>query len=163
MTQAFFESRSLCAFVAVLLLAWTACEREYGIYRSARLDRVPDLRCIRSVLDEIERIESIKESHWEGQVTPVEGIKHQIHRYTYEGSDVRGQLVVAADVDGEMRLSQGYVLINRSPPQATVDGSLSTMRDIANRIEQQCNVPNLTGTMQEVCYRVRCEPSREHE
>jgi len=149
-----------CALILLLALGISGalCERDYGIYRAATLSDMPDLGCVRSVLDATETISSLDENHWVDEQEPVREPRRQHHRYSYEGPDVRGHLAISVDPDGQVRFVQAYVLVDQKPPQATVDRSLEVMRETAHAIEKQCGVEGLVASIHESCERVECKP-----
>jgi len=150
------------ALIPLLGLAVIGCEREYGIHRSATLSTLPDLECIRSVVNETALISSVDENHWVSEEQGNDGLRRQSHRYSYQGPDVRGHLGIFVDPGGEIRFVQSYIRTDEKPPQTTIDRSLEAMREMARIIEVRCEVEDLVASIHESCERVECRLDRSN-
>ncbi len=142
--------------LGALAFAWiVGCEREYGIYRTAVVAKVPDLECTRRVLQATPGVTSVKEFRG-SEESRSDAQAEGDHLFFYEGSRVQGDLVFIVEETGAIRFVQSLVKVNEKPPQDMIDATRAVMRMVEQRLEVECEMGGLSSAVQETCLRVKC-------
>ena len=155
-------ARSGRYLVAAVALAGLVCALEsnsedtYGVKRTARLAEVPELTCVRNVVEHVAEGRGYDEWRWPES----DGARDEVgyaHHFAYNGDRVRVQLGLFRDSPGVVRLIQSYAKIDEAPDEREVAESRRLMAAVEKGLMSQCGVRDLVGRVRESCSGVECE------
>jgi len=149
----------------LVLSTLSGCDTLYGVSRSSKIDSLPSLDCISTVISTTRGIASVKKSVYAGgTAVTLSGLKNPAstsYNFLYhgaEGSHIVGVLQVLQDHTGYIAFSQSLQGINSRPAQEDIDATRPIMKQIEERIGAECAVTHLPTSIREHCRGVQCSP-----
>lgn len=132
--------------------AW-ACERSYGVARSAKLARYPSPDCIVTAVQQVGEVESLDEHHEPGGKAVT---TQRFQNVSYRGLGVEVELGVFEESD-HTRLIQSHLYADRIPEPSEIRAARTLMMAVEQKIEKSCGVPGLGELVREHCAEVECD------
>lgn len=147
---------AMAGALTIFLLA--ACEKSYGVKRSAQLSQLPDPACVRAAIENVPEIRDYDEWHWPegGEGVPRAEEVRYAHHFAYDGDQARVQFGMFDDGGDRIRLVQSFVKINERPPQGAVDEARYLMIALEHELTRRCGMEELGESVHESCSGVEC-------
>jgi hypothetical protein len=151
--------RSNLLWLIVLLV--TQCDISPGVVREAHIESVPEVACVRSVLETTPGVHYLKYQEAVGKTISIHGISDQVTNYfEYEIDGLVNLLIVVHSNGREATFfqSEEWAPNNAIPPgfQGMIDRSRPIMGEIERRLEEKCEVMGLSMAIRERCRVVQC-------
>ena len=129
------------------------CDASYGVYRTARLDSLPPLKCVSRAIETSPGVAFVRYENSTSE--PV------VHTFTYrgiEGSHIGGALQLIISSDRDVSFSHSLMMLNKNPPQQDIDATRPVMQHIEEALASQCGATQLPAEIEEQCRGVACPP-----
>ena len=152
------SKHSICKQVAVFLTVSTCyaavplSETTYGISRIVTLKSVPNIECIKSIINTTDGIQSVDDLY-------PSSLDGKLWSFRYEGNGVWANLTIRLQSDRRFELVHTRLSVDHRLAKAEVTKTLTMMKLVESRLMSGCNIAELSQ-IQMKCHRVDCE--RDH-
>jgi uncharacterized protein YceH (UPF0502 family) len=149
-TSHFSLARTSVALALTMLLFGCPTPLFQGVSRTAKLDSMPSLSCVRSTIETTRGVSSVQ---FEEEIATEYGQKYF---FVYRGpadSDVAATLQLLEKRNGEVFLFQTS---HSGAQQRDIDATRPVMKSIENRLASECGMRSLPGRVEETCRGVLC-------
>jgi hypothetical protein len=151
-------------FGLIGLIFLSACDFIYGVRRVADIKPLPDLDCVRHVIETTPGIGGVEYRHtaggrpltWTGVQAP-----DQVYTFIYHGlvgTHILGVLQLIENYNGDVKFDHSLSGLNYKPPQEAIDATRPVMREIETELAAECSLGKLPANIQETCSGVDCTP-----
>jgi hypothetical protein len=141
-------------FFLPLMLLLTGCPGVYGDYvygvsRSANLEKVPSMDCVRESIASAPGVVSVKfNESTGGRPLTWSGIKapNKIYNFIFSGSagsDISGTLQITKNYKSQVLLDETLIAMGGPPPPEELNATLPVMKNIERNLAIQCGLSNL--------------------
>ena len=131
-----------------------------GVRRQAFVPNVPSSACVIQSLKSTPGVTNVRYEARTvgGRTLTLTGLKppDTFHDYFYDIQGHSGNLYFSEDYKGRVEFIQGYLRLNKTPPQAEIDIIRPVMRQLESRLEVECGLPDLAVNIKEMCFGVKC-------
>lgn len=149
--------------LGAITAALSGCDFVYGVNRSAQLDALPSLDCVRQAIQSTPGIETVDErSGTTFRELTFSGLHppDPIYYFNYRGPEarhIRGVVQLTTNWRGYVDFTDYNMRMNEKPPQAEIDATRPVMREIERRLSDHCGVTKLQSPIHEWCHGVKCK------
>jgi hypothetical protein len=138
--------------LSAMAAAW-ACERSYGIARSAKLASYPSPDCIIRAVEHVAEVETFDEHHEPNEKLVA---TQRFQNLSYRGLGVEVELGVFEE-GNQTRFVQSHLYVNRRPAPSDIEAARTLMRAVEEKMAESCSIPGLGGMVREHCTGVECD------
>ena len=136
------------------------CDVGHGVTRMSRpFQPYPGTLCVANAAGSIEGVSELSHSEEQGgRPITLSGIKapDRIYRFRYKYDNVENDFYFRVRYDGETELRHVYGCIGCTPPQDVIDTIYPYFLALERALEDQCDISDLAGNIQEHCSGVKC-------
>jgi len=129
-------------------------EHQYGISRAAILSRVPDMTCVRNVLNEIEDIKTVHETAPPQSVLVIPG-SSWVHGFRCEGERFWVNMAISRMTNGQIEFSQVRLTIDTIPSNEELQETRRIMLLVEQRLISSCGISELQRGVHEKWFGVK--------
>jgi hypothetical protein len=156
------ERLHMGGFLLLFFLLVTACEDRFAINRGVDLGYLPNLECVRRVLDDSNDLTGVEYRN----LSAASGKGTPRSKLVFSARCVAGNAPKAIFVHLDIRVEEGgrvdiglqWTGINGKPTGKEVNQILYVMKSIERDLESECHIEGFSSLVKQRCYKVACPP-----